>query len=70
MRQQGVVYLHVLVNADGRPDDVSVSRSSGYPLLDRAAVEAVRGWTFEPARAGGLPVSSPVEIPVRFSLAD
>jgi len=70
MHQQGIVYLDVLVDADGRPNNVSVSRSSGYSLLDHAAVEAVRRWSFEPARAGGLAVSSRVEIPVRFSLSD
>jgi protein TonB len=70
MRQQGVVELNVLVGADGRPAEVGVSRSSGFPMLDTAAVQAVRRWIFEPARAGGLPVSSRVEVPVRFSLAD
>jgi len=70
MRQQGVVYLNVLVGADGHASDVSVKRSSGFPLLDHAAVEAVRRWIFEPARVGGLPVASPQTIPVRFVLED
>jgi protein TonB len=48
---------------------VSVSRGSGYPELDEAAVRAVRRWMFEPARAAGLPVASHVDIPVRFSLS-
>jgi len=69
-RQQGVVEVNVLVGADGRASEVSVSRSSGFTLLDQAAVQAVRRWIFEPARAGGLPVSSRVEVPVRFSLAN
>jgi protein TonB len=69
MRQQGVVMLSVEVDAEGRASDVSLSRSSGYPLLDHAALDAVRRWRFEPAEAGGLPVSSRVEIPVRFSLS-
>jgi protein TonB len=70
MRQQGVVLVNVEVDADGRAGEVSVSRSSGYPQLDEAAVRAVRRWRFEPARAGGLPVSSRVEVPVRFSLSE
>jgi protein TonB len=68
-RQEGVVLISVEVDADGRPVEVSLARSSGFPLLDEAAVQAVRRWTFEPARAGGLAVSSHVEVPVRFSLA-
>ena len=70
MHQQGIVYLDVMVDADGRPSDVSVSRSSGFSVLDHAAVEAVRHWTFEPARAAGLPISSHVAIPFRWSLSD
>jgi len=68
-RQEGVVLVNVEVGADGRAGDVSVGRSSGFPLLDDAAVRAVRRWLFEPARAGGVPVASRVEVPVRFSLA-
>jgi len=30
----------------------------------------VRRWTFEPARAAGVPVASRVQIPVRFNLAE
>lgn len=67
--QQGVVLIAVEVTADGRAASVQLSRSSGFPLLDAAALQAVRRWTFEPARTAGLPVASRVEIPVRFDLA-
>ena len=70
MRQQGVVLVNVEVDADGLASDVNVSRSSGFPQLDEAAVQAVRQWKFEPARAAGFPVSSHVEVPVRFSLSE
>ena len=67
-REEGVVLLNVMVQADGAPAAVSINRSSGFPLLDRAALDAVRRWTFEPARAGGLPVARLTVVPVRFSL--
>jgi len=67
--QEGLVILSVEVSADGRPDDVTVTRGSGFPLLDQAALDAVRSWRFEPARAAGLPVSSHVDVPVRFTLS-
>lgn len=70
MRQQGVVMISVEVSADGHASDVSVSRSSGFPQLDQAAVRGVRRWIFEPARLAGLPVASHVEVPVRFSLSE
>jgi len=68
--QEGVVLLRVQVGTDGSAADVELARSSGYPLLDAAALEAVRRWRFEPAEVGGFPVSSQVDVPVRFSLED
>ena len=69
-REEGIVLLNVLVQPDGTPAAISLNRSCGHPLLDRAALEAVRRWTFEPARAAGVPASSLVVVPVRFSLED
>ena len=69
-REEGIVLLNVQVSVDGTPAAISLNRSCGHPLLDRAALEAVRRWTFEPARAAGVPISSLVVIPVRFSLDD
>jgi len=69
-REEGVVLLNVVVQPDGLPGAISLHRSSGHPLLDRAALEVVRRWTFEPARAAGLAVSSLVVVPVRFALSD
>jgi protein TonB len=68
-RQEGVVLVSIEVGANGRAGEVSLGRSSGFPLLDEAAVEAVRRWSFAPAEEAGVPVSSRVEVPVRFSLA-
>ncbi|WP_101924812.1 MULTISPECIES: energy transducer TonB [Luteimonas] len=67
-REEGTVVLLVQVDANGRPSDVSVETSSRSRDLDRAAVEAVRGWTFEPAIEGGKPVASSVRVPVEFTL--
>lgn len=70
MRQEGLVVLSVEVGADGRVIDLSLKRSSGVNSLDEAAMHAVRRWLFEPARAAGIPVSSRVDVPVRFRLSD
>jgi protein TonB len=69
-REEGIVLVKVTVEASGVPSAISLATSSGYPLLDAAAIDAVRRWTFDPARAAGVPVSSLVTVPVRFSLAD
>lgn len=65
---QGVVVLLVEVLADGRVGEVRIKRSVGHDILDRAALEAVRTWRFEPGRREGRAVTMSVEVPVRFVL--
>jgi protein TonB len=66
--EEGTVLLWVAVAADGRPVDWRVERSSGHERLDRAALDAVAGWRFEPARRGRLPVAATVLVPMEFRL--
>jgi protein TonB len=66
---EGLVLLKVRVLHDGTVGDIRVERSSGYELLDQAALEAVRRWTFVPAKRKGVAVAIWVTIPIRFSLA-
>ena len=42
--QEGVVMVSVEVGTDGSGSDVTLARSSGFPLLDAAALQAVRRW--------------------------
>ncbi len=65
---QGVVVLFVEVLADGRVGQVGIKRSAGHDILDRAALEAVGTWRFEPGRKEGRAVAMSVEVPVRFVL--
>jgi protein TonB len=65
---EGTVYLRVVVTKEGRPAQVQVDRSSGSSALDNAALEAVRGWKFAPARRGQEPVEQPVVVPIVFRL--
>lgn len=64
-REQGTVVLMVLLDVDGSVADISVSRSSGFDRLDRAALDAVRRWRWSPTQRGGRPVmvKGLVEIP-------
>jgi len=64
--ESGEVVVAARVDTSGRPQDVTVARSSGHPALDRAAVRAVQRWRFEPARRGGQPVEGQVQVPVEF----
>lgn len=67
-QQQGSVLLLVAIDAAGHPVRVEVRRSSGFPLLDRAAVQAVRESEFAPGLSNGRPVPAEVEVPVTFRL--
>lgn len=68
MGQQGKVMLRVLVNSSGAAEKVELRASSGTGALDDAALEAVKGWRFVPARQGDKPVAAWVLVPIVFSL--
>ena len=62
--------VRVLVGEDGRPQEVTVGKSSGEAALDDAAMEAVRQWRFEPAKRNGVPVRAWAVVPIEFKLID
>jgi protein TonB len=67
-RVEGVVVLETIIDAEGNVTQVRVLRS--IPLLDRAAVEAVRQWKYEPTLLNGLPVPVVMTVTVRFELTE
>jgi protein TonB len=72
-RRQGIegeTLLRFQVLATGRVAAMIVARSAGSSDLDRAAMEAVKTWVFEPARRGEEAVTVWVTLPVRFKLRD
>ncbi len=64
----GVVWLRVFVDKDGRPELINLNKSSGYRLLDNAALLAVKQWRFVPAKKRGQHHAAWVEFSVRFAL--
>jgi len=64
---QGQVTLSVVVDASGRTTEIQIVSPLGMGL-DEKAVDAVRNWTFQPARKGGKPVSVKIAIEVDFHL--
>ncbi len=65
---EGTVVLRVKVLANGYPDDVQVSKSSGHTILDEAAIKAVLSWTFDPAKRGKTPIDGVVSVPIIFKI--
>lgn len=68
LRQEGIVYVYVEIAKDGSVKDLSLGKSSGFPLLDEAAIKAVRKWKFQPAQQGGEAVESKVSVPISFKI--
>lgn len=67
-KEQGTVWLLILVSKDGVVTELKLKKSSGFPRLDEAAERAVRHWKFRPARRQGEPIDYWYELPVKFSL--
>ncbi|WP_139373742.1 energy transducer TonB [Enhydrobacter aerosaccus] len=66
--EQGTVMIRVLIDPAGRPGQVSLQTSSGFPALDESAISAVRAAQFRPYSEGGVPQAVWVLVPVTFSL--
>ena len=65
---EGKVLMKVHVLANGKPDSVSVLKSSGKDVLDDEAVRTVKKWSFVPAKRGTTPIDGWVTVPISFNL--
>jgi TonB family protein len=63
---QGVVIMEATIGADGKVSDVRVLRS--IPLLDQAAMDAVRQWEYAPTVLNGTPVPVLMTVTLNFTL--
>jgi protein TonB len=65
-RVQGIVLLQVTVDETGNVTDINIIR--GHPLLNQAAVDAVRQWKYSPTLLNGEPVPVIATVTVNFVL--
>ncbi len=65
-RVAGMVIIEATIGADGRVKNAKVLRS--IPLLDQAALDAVKQWTFTPTLLNGVPVPVIMTVTVNFTL--
>ena len=65
-RVQGLVVLECTIDTEGRVASVRVLR--GIPLLEEAAVDAVKRWVYTPTLLDGEPVPVIMTVTVRFQL--
>lgn len=65
---EGRTLLRVEVLANGLVGKIEIEASSGFEVLDTAALKSVKGWTFVPGTKNGRKIKQWVMVPVRFSL--
>jgi protein TonB len=65
-RKEGTVVMEAVLDPTGRVTQLRVIQS--VPLLDQAAMDAVRQWRYTPSTLGGHPVSVLMSITIRFTL--
>ncbi len=66
-RVQGVVILECTISPQGKVTDVKLLR--GIPLLDQAAIDAVKQWVYTPTLLNGVPVPVIMTVTVNFKLS-
>jgi protein TonB len=67
-RQEGTAIVEVQLDISGAVQRISLQHSSGFALLDRAALQAAGRWQYLPRTVNGQGVAHTVRIPVRFNL--
>jgi protein TonB len=63
---EGVVIIEATIDPRGRVVNTMVLR--GIPVLDEAALEAVRQWVYTPTLLNGVPTPIIMTVTVRFRL--
>ena len=66
--QQGTSIIRAKISKFGTVDEVRLHQTSGYRLLDKSAMNALRDWQFKPATQAGVTVIAWVQVPVKFQL--
>jgi len=64
-RVSGAVTIEATIGSDGKVIDAKVVRS--IPLLDQAALDAVRQWEYLPTMLNGVPVPVLVTVTINFA---
>lgn len=65
--EEGKIRIHAIVGRDGLLHQVTILQTVA-PDLERRTLETLKHWRYRPCTCGGVPVSVPTEIDVKFSL--
>ena len=67
-KQQGIALVNITVEANGAISNATIAKSSGYPLLDGAAIKAVKKWELYPYVINGQPARAIAQVPIKFEI--
>ncbi|MCX7797058.1 MAG: energy transducer TonB [Melioribacter sp.] len=67
---EGSTKLLLSINKEGIVEEILIVKSSGYDVLDSAAMEYCRNILFSPAKRDGKPVNSRMEWVVKFNITE
>lgn len=65
---EGWVLVRFVVDENGNVEDVRVLDETPPGVFDRAVIDCVSNWRFQPGTVGGVPVRSVAETTIRFKL--
>jgi periplasmic protein TonB len=68
LKIQGIVILQAVINRSGLIEELTLQRSA-HPLLDEAAMQAVKQWIYRPATLDGRPVKVYFTVTVNFQFS-
>ncbi|SON53402.1 energy transducer TonB [Vibrio tapetis] len=65
---EGLVLVEIWIDEQGKQTKQIVVDSSGYPMLDQAALNAITQWQFKSYRDKGQLIAHRVQVPISFEL--
>jgi len=65
---EGFAEVRFTVTAKGTVSDVSIVQSTPPEIFDRAAIDAVRRWRYEPRTVDGKPTETQLQVKLQFKL--
>ncbi|AKL98893.1 MULTISPECIES: energy transducer TonB [Burkholderia cepacia complex] len=68
--ESGTAYVHFVVGVTGKIESIDLQKSSGYPRLDDAALDAMRSTTCRPYIENGQAIRAARTQPYSFGLTD
>jgi periplasmic protein TonB len=65
---EGYVSVRFVVNEEGTVETIDILEEKPPGIFDRAVIDCVSGWRFNPGTVGGVPVRTVAETTIRFEL--